>query len=328
MNSIGKIFKVTLYGESHQKSVGVVIDGIRPGLKIDVNKISEDLSKRRPNKIGTTSRVEKDNFIINSGLLNGYSTGSPININIPNENIVSSDYEDIKSHPRPGHADFVSNYKYKNFNDIRGGGRFSGRLTAPIVAAGAIAKMIIPMKLSNDLIQVGKCKEPRQFDEYLKKIAEEGDSVGGLIELKISNMPIGLGEPNFYKLDAAITNILMNIPAVKLVSFGSALETLELKGSEFNDIIINKDGQTKTNHSGGVVGGISNGNDIVIKVYVKAPSSIRKIQNTYSYDKNNLKELSVMGRHDVCIARRAGIVLENALAIVLADMYLIKKTYE
>lgn len=328
MNSTGKIFKITLYGESHQKAIGVVIDGVKPGTVIDEQRIKDDLTKRRPGKVGTTPRVEKDAFDITSGVLNGKATGSPIHLTIPNTNVKSKDYDHLLNQPRPGHADFVASKKYLGFHDHRGGGRFSGRLTAPIVAAGSIAKMMLPMSFEHRLIQVGNCKDPKLFDAYLNDIKAQGDSVGGLIELTVRNMPIGLGEPMFYKLDAAITHMLMNVPAVKLVSFGDALDMIESKGSDFNDTLLNRDGQTKTNHSGGVVGGISNGNDLKVKIFIKPTSSIQKKQETYAYQQDNISALEIGGRHDVCIARRAGIVVENAVAIVLADMYLLHKTYD
>jgi len=328
MNSIGNLFKITLYGESHQQAIGVIIDGVKPGTFIDETRIKNELTQRRPGKVGTKPRIEKDEFVITSGVFEGKATGSPIHIMIPNMNTQSKDYDHLLSQPRPGHADFVSAKKYSGFHDHRGGGRFSGRLTAPIVAAGSIAKMMLPMTFSHELIQVGICKNPSDFDAYLNDIKAQGDSVGGVIEITVQGVPVGLGEPMFNKLDAAITHMLMSMPAVKLVSFGDALDMIESKGSEFNDTLLNEDGLTKTNHSGGVVGGISNGNDIKVKVFIKPTSSIQKQQDTYSFDRKTTDALTVGGRHDVCIARRAGIVVENAVAIVLADMFLLNKMYD
>jgi len=327
MNSYGTLFKVTLYGESHQEAIGVVIDGVPAGIEIIESKITEDLIKRQAGAIGTTTRIEPDLFKITSGVFKGYSTGSPIHLMIENVNIRSKDYEHLINQPRPGHADFVSNVKYKGFQDYRGGGRFSGRLTAALVAAGAIAKMIIPFELSNELIQVGTLKDLSKIDEYLEGIAKEGDSVGGLIEVKATNMIVGLGEPFFNKLDAEVAKIMFSMPAVKGVEIGTGFKGLEMNGSSFNDEFIDETGKTKTNHSGGVSGGISNGNDLIVKVMIKPTSSIQKPQETYSFETNQKEVLQIGGRHDVCIARRAGIVLENALAIVLADLYLISKAY-
>lgn len=328
MNSYGTLFKVTLYGESHQEAIGVVVDGMIPGTKIDNDLITSDLERRKPKALGTTPRKEEDQFHITSGVFNGMATGSPIHLMIKNENTISKDYEHLKKQPRPGHADFVANIKYKGFQDYRGGGSFSGRLTAALVSAGSLAKMMIPFDISSELIQVGSLKDMSKIDEYLKEIMEKGDSVGGIIEIHVKNMIPGLGMPFFQKLDAEISKMLMSIPAVKAISIGTGFEGIELLGSSFNDVILNESGLTKTNHSGGITGGISNGNDLVIKVFVKPTSSITKTQETYDFEENKVKELSVGGRHDACIARRIGIVLENALAIVLADQYLLYKAYK
>jgi chorismate synthase len=327
VNSYGRLFQVTLYGESHQDAIGVVIDGMPSGILIDESKIKADLVKRQPGAIGTTPRKEADEFRITSGVFNGYSTGSPIHLMIENKNIQSKDYEHLKSHPRPGHADFVSNVKYQGFQDYRGGGRFSGRLTAALVAAGAIAKMIIPFELSHQLLQVGNLTDLTLIDEYLEEVANIGDSVGGLIEIRASNMIVGLGEPFFNKLDSEIGKMMFSIPAVKGVDIGVGFDSLLMKGSTYNDEIIDAQGKTKTNHSGGVTGGLSNGNDLIVKVVIKPTSSIQKEQETFNFDTGKVESLKIGGRHDVCIARRVGIVLENALAIVLADLYLIQKSY-
>lgn len=328
MNSYGTLFKVTLYGESHQQAIGVVVDGMIPGTKIDLDGIKADLEKRKPGAIGTTPRHEKDEVVITSGVFNGLATGSPIHAMIENLNVQSKDYEHLKTQPRPGHADFVSNIKYKGFQDYRGGGRFSGRLTAAIVVAGSLAKMMLPFKFEHELKQVGTLKDMSKLDQYLKEISEKGDSVGGMIELKVSHMMVGLGEPFFQKLDAEIGKMMLSMPAVKGVEIGTGFSGLDMLGSAFNDEIINDKGHTKTNHSGGITGGISNGNDLIIKVMIKPTSSIQKTQETYDFQKESIESLNIGGRHDVAIVRRAGIVLENALAIVLADQYLMYKAYQ
>lgn len=323
MNSYGKLFKVTLYGESHQNQIGILIEGIRAGLEIDLAEIRKDLSSRRPGSVGTTTRVEKDLFEIKTGVFNNVTTGSPINIIIPNNDTISKDYSNLINHPRPGHSDLVARIKYHGFNDYRGGGRFSGRLTAALVVAGSIAKQIIPFKVSNKLIQIGELTNLENLDEYLQKISDEGDSVGGVVEVKATNMIPGLGEPFFYKMEAQIAQMMMSIPAVKGVMVGTGFDGVKLTGSKFNDLILDETGKTKTNNSGGVNGGITNGNDLIVKVFIKPTSSIKKPQKTYSFKDEKIKELRIEGRHDVAIIRRAGIVLENALAIVLADMYLL-----
>jgi chorismate synthase len=328
MNSYGTLFKVTLYGESHQEAIGAIVDGVPAGIKIDDELITSDLMKRQPGAVGTTPRKEKDEFKILSGVFNGFSTGSPIHIMIENQNIQSKDYEHLKNQPRPGHADFVAGVKYNGFQDYRGGGRFSGRLTAALTAAGSIAKMIVPFQFENKLIQVGALKDMEWLDQYLSEVSKAGDSVGGIIEVKVSGIPVGLGEPFFNKLDSEIGKMMFSIPAVKGVEIGKGFAGIEMMGSKFNDEILDDRGKTKTNHSGGVSGGISNGNDLIVKVFIKPTSSIQKEQETYSYTTNSVEKLEIGGRHDVCIARRAGIVVENALAIVLADLYLINKAYQ
>lgn len=328
MNSYGNLFKVSLYGESHQEAIGIVIDGMPSGIKIDLKKITDDLNLRKPGAIGTTSRKEDDLFKIISGVFNGYSTGSPIHLMIENQDVQSKDYEHLKKQPRPGHADFVANCKYKSFQDYRGGGRFSGRLTAPLVAAGSIAKMIVPFEFNHELLQVGTLTDMSKIDDYLSGIAAQGDSVGGIVEVTVNNMNIGLGEPFFNKLDAEIAKMMFSIPAVKGVEFGTGFSGINMVGSKFNDEIIDASGKTKTNHSGGVSGGISNGNDLVVRVFIKPTPSIQKEQQTFNFEANKVDSLEIGGRHDVCIARRVGIVLENAIAIVLADLYLVNKTYQ
>lgn len=328
MNSYGTLFKVTLYGESHQEAIGIVIDGVKPGLKINWDLVEEDLKKRRPGAIGTTPRVEKDELIITSGIFNDFTTGSPIHVMIKNENIISKDYKHLVNQPRPGHADFVANSKYNGYHDYRGGGRFSGRLTTPIVVAGAIAKQMLDFKFSNRLVQIGSLKDMTKLDEYLKDIHEKKDSVGGIIELKVENMMVGLGEPMFEKLESKIGQMLFSIPAVKGIEIGTGFSGVELLGSEYNDIYLDEKGKTLTNHSGGISGGISNGNDLVIKVFIKPTSSISKPQQSFNLETNKNEVFEVGGRHDTAIVRRAGIVLENALAIVLADLYLWSKIYK
>lgn len=323
MNSYGSRFRLTLFGESHQQQIGFVLDGVPPGTLIDSEVIRTDLSKRRPGKIGTTPRVEADHFEITSGVFNGRATGSPIHLVIGNHDTRSKDYEHLRRQPRPGHADFVAQAKYKGYQDYRGGGRFSGRLTAALVAAGSIAKMVVPYTFSHELVQIGTLKDLTKIDDYLKSIADMGDSVGGIIEVRATGVPVGLGEPFFQKLDGEIGRMFFSIPAVKGVEIGTGFSGIGMMGSQFNDTIVDQKGTTSTNHSGGISGGISNGNDIVARAFIKPTSSIGKDQTTYDFSKEETTNLKIGGRHDVAICRRAGIVLENALAIVLADLTLL-----
>lgn len=328
MNTFGSLYKVTLYGESHQEAIGIVIDGIPAGIKINEDSIKEDLKKRNPQLVGTTPRKEKDAFKITSGLFNGVTTGSPLNVIIYNEDVLSKDYSHLLHHPRPGHSDFVARKKYFGFNDYRGGGRFSGRLTAPLVIAGCIAKMIVPFKFNHHLKQIGSLKDLSKIDAYLEEIQAMGESVGGIITLEVNDIPIGLGEPHFDKLEALAAQMLFSIPAVKGVQFGTGFDGVTRLGSEFNDTYLDENGKTLTNHSGGVSGGISNGNPLTIDVFIKPTSSIAKKQDSFNLENKQVQNLEVKGRHDVAIVRRAGIVLENSLAIVLADLYLRFLAYE
>lgn len=328
MNSYGTLFKITLYGESHQDAIGVIIDGMPAGIKVDYDLIDEDLAKRKPGQVGTTPRKEADQVILTSGIFNDYTTGSPIHAMIKNENTQSKDYAHLVSQPRPGHADFTAKVKYHGFHDYRGGGRFSGRLTAPLVVAGSFAKMMTPFEYEHQILQVGTLTDLSQLDTYLLEITKKGESVGGIIQLTVKNIPVGLGEPMFSKLESEIGKMLFSIPAVKGVSIGTGFEGVHLMGSEFNDAIINEKGMTQTNHSGGISGGISNGNDLVVKVFIKPTSSVQTTQETFDFKNQEVTKLVIGGRHDVAIVRRVGIVLENVLAIVLADQYLMYKAYQ
>ncbi len=234
---------------------------------------------------------------------------------------------DFKKHPRPGHADFVAKVKYQGFNDYRGAGMFSGRLTAPLVIAGSIAKMMLPYKFSHQFIRAGKLVNMEDLDAYLTEIAKKGDSVGGIMEIRVTKVPVGLGEPFFNKLDAEIAKMMFSVPGVKGVEIGAGLLGTEMLGSEFNDCYIDAKGTTKTNNSGGISGGISNGNELIVRVFIKPTPSIKKSQKTFSLTTSKLKELAIKGRHDVCFVRRIGIVLENTLAIVLADQSLLNNIH-
>ncbi len=323
MNTFGELFRITLYGESHQPTIGVVIDGVMPGLTLDEGLIREDLKKRNPEAIGTTPRKEPDQFEITAGHVNHVTTGSPLHLMIRNQNIQSKDYSHLKTHPRPGHADYVASVKYHNHHDYRGGGRFSGRLTAPMVMAGSVAKMMLPYAFEHALVQAGTLTDMTQLDAYLSQIQAEGDSVGGIIEVRVTGLPVGLGEPMFEKIESKIGALLFAIPAVKGVEFGTGFSGITKKGSEFNDAILDEKGTTKSNHSGGISGGLTNGNPLVVRVFIKPTSSIQKAQTSYEKTSGEVKPLKVGGRHDVCIARRAGIVIENAVAICLADFTLL-----
>ena len=325
MNEFGKIFKVNIYGESHNKSVGVLIDGIPAGLELSEADFVNDLLARKPHKSSQTSRVEADEPIIESGLFNGHTTGTPMLIRFLNNNTLSNDYSNLVTQPRPGHADYVMNRKFDGFNDYRGGGHTSGRLTVGIVAAGVIAKKITNFRFETELVKLGTLTDMSKKEEYLNEIVDAKDSVGGVVRITVKDVPIGLGEPYFYSLESAVSQILYSIGAVKGVSFGIGFSGCDLLGSEYNDPIIDKNGKTLTNNNGGVNGGVSNGNDIIINVFVKPTPSIYKEQETFDFEANEVKPLIIKGRHDSAIVERAMIVLENAVAIALCDLHLLKK---
>ena len=327
MNDFGKLFKVNIYGESHNSSVGVLVDGIPAGLSLDANDFLTDLSRRKPNKPSQTSRVETDLPIIESGLFNGYTTGTPMLIRFLNSNTHSSDYKNLVTQPRPGHADFVMREKYNGYNDYRGGGHTSGRLTVGIVAAGVIAKKITNFNFETELVKLGTLTDMSKKEEYLNEIVMAKDSVGGVVRITVKDVPVGLGEPYFYSLESAVSQILYSIGAVKGVSFGVGFDGCSLLGSEYNDPIINKEGKTASNNNGGVNGGVSNGNDLVINVFVKPTPSIYKAQETFDFETLEVKTLEIKGRHDSAIVERAMVVLENAVAIALCDLFLLNKAY-
>jgi chorismate synthase len=319
MNTFGNLFRVTVFGESHGPAIGVVIDGCPPGLEITENDFIRDLSRRKSGAEGTTPRIETDIPQILSGVFRGISTGSPIALMTYNSNTKSADYNNLQDIPRPGHADFVSRMKFEGFSDQRGGGHFSGRLTWGLVAAGVIAKKIIsPVKINAVLTEAGGSKD---IDKAIKEAVAEKDSIGGIIECTASNIPVGLGEPFFWSVESAISQIVFSIPAIKGIEFGKGFECSKMKGSEHNDMIINKDGKTSTNNAGGINGGITNGNNVFFRIAVKPTSSIGKEQETYDFRNNKLTKLNIEGRHDSCIALRVPPVLEAAAAIALADLF-------
>lgn len=323
MNTFGQIFRISIFGESHGKSVGVTVDGCPPGIDLCEEDMLEDLARRQAGAKGTTPRKEKDLPEIISGVFNGKTTGAPITVVFRNENTRSKDYSQLKVVPRPGHADFVALKKYKGFNDYRGGGHFSGRLTLALVAAGVIAKKIIPqVKIAAKLIEAGGQNNiEKAVDEALKK----RESIGGIVTCSAKGIPIGWGEPFFDSIEAVISHLVFSIPAIKGIEFGSGFQAAKMTGSEHNDEIIDPEGRTKTNHAGGINGGISNGNELVFRVAVKPTSSISLPQETINLKTRQTEQLKIKGRHDACIALRVPVVLEAVTAIALADFKLIVK---
>ena len=321
MNSFGRLFRIQVFGESHGSGVGLNIDGVPPGIPISEEDFFTDLRRRQPGAKGTTPRLEKDLPEIRNGVFNGFTTGAPISIWFKNENTRSKDYDFVKNTPRPGHSDWVADQKFRGFNDFRGGGHFSGRLTLNLVTAGVIAKKIIDgIKIKAELIEAGGSKD---IESAIDKALEEGDSIGGIIECKAENVPVGLGEPFFDAIESYISHLVFAIPATKGVEFGSGFDAAKMSGSEHNDPLIDESGRTKSNNAGGINGGISNGNPIIFRVAIKPTSSIAKSQLTFNKEKGEVDELTVKGRHDACIALRAIVVVESICAIALADLHLI-----
>jgi chorismate synthase len=320
MNSFGRIFRITIYGESHSHSVGIVIDGCPPGIEITQDDFVNDLSKRKSGKKGTTARTEQDIPNITSGVFKNKTTGAPIHISFENRDVNSADYSAISNIPRPGHADYTAHVKYGGLNDPRGGGHFSGRLTVCLVAAGVVAKKIMHFASFNArLLEAGgNANIEKAVDEALSN----KDSIGGIVECVVSGLPVGLGEPFFDSAESLISHLAFSVPAVKGIEFGSGFGAARMKGSENNDPIL-PHGKTTTNHAGGINGGITNGNDLVFRVAVKPASSIAKTQQSIDLQTNQPTDLKVEGRHDACIALRVPVVMEAVAAVVLADCYLI-----
>ena len=325
MNSFGTLFRISIFGESHGPAIGVSIDGIPAGIEFSETDMERDIARRKPGAAGTTSRIETDTPEIISGIFNGRTTGAPMTIIFRNSNTRSGDYETLKSHPRPGHADFTAMKKYHGFNDYRGGGHFSGRITLAVVAAASLAKKIVPaLEISSDILEIGGVKD---YTSILDEAVKNGDSLGGIIQVKITGLPCGLGEPFFNSFESVLSHMIFSIPAVKGIEFGSGFSAAKMKGSENNDLITSPDGRTATNNAGGINGGITNGNEVVFRVAVKPTPSISQPQQTLNLATGSPDNLEIRGRHDACIALRTPVVFEACAAIVSADMYLINKAY-
>lgn len=326
MNSFGRFFRIQIFGESHNIAVGIVIDGCPPGIKITENDFTKDIERRKAGKTGTTSRTEDDALQIISGVFNNYSTGGPIAIIFNNKNIKSLDYKNLINHPRPGHADFNAKIKYGGFNDYRGGGHFSGRLTLPIVAAGVIAKKIInKVSINSKLIEAGGIKN---IDKAIENAIKTNNTIGGIVECVAKGIPIGWGEPFFDSIESVISHLAFSIPAIKGIEFGNGFVASKNYGEQQNDIFIDENGTTKTNNCGGVLGGITNGNELIFRVAVKPASSIAASQNTFNLKDKKIKSLEIKGRHDVCIGLRVPVVIEAITAIALADFKLLNSHSE
>ena len=326
-NSLGKIFKFTIFGQSHAPAIGVCIEGLPSGVKIDREKLSAFMARRAPGGKYATARKEADEVEFIAGLVDGTSCGAPLTAIIRNTNTRSSDYEYMRHIPRPGHADFTAMVKYGEARDFSGGGQFSGRLTAPLCIAGAIAKQMLEEKgisVSAKIESIGGETDEEKMYELIDAVRAEGDSVGGIISCRIEGVPAGLGEPMFDGMENRIAQAIFGIPAVKGIEFGIGFEAANMKGSSCNDPFCMKDGKvlTESNNHGGILGGISSGMPIEFRVAIKPTPSIAMEQRSVDMQTGEETLLSIKGRHDPCIVLRAVACVEAAAAAVIYDTIL------
>lgn len=359
MNTFGRKFRVSIFGESHGELIGVTLDGVPAGLSISEEDFEQDILRRKSGAKGTTPRIEADQPIIVSGVFAGHSTGAPLTIVFKNTNTHSSDYSLFAAMPRPGHADLTAAIKWDDCQDPRGGGHFSGRLTLPVVAAGVVAKKILAdvtmldespcndvnarivelggialgdvstsldmtensSDMTEENLDMTEGQLPREWQNAIEEAIKEGDSLGAVIECTVPQIDPGYGEPFWDSVESNLAHAIFAIPGVRGIEFGDGFRASAMKGSEHNDPI-GTDGRPTKNGAGGVNGGITNGAPIVFRTAFKPTSSIRKAQKTYNFEKQEMDTLEVPGRHDVCFALRAPVVVEAMTAIVLADLVL------
>lgn len=322
-NSFGSKFRIEIWGASHAPEIGVRIGGVPAGIALTESDFEADLSRRRASAKGTTARHEKDIPTIVSGVANGTTTGEPIEIIFQNGDTRSSDYSQFESHNRPSHIDFTARAKYGNDVDLRGSGQFSGRMTALLVAAGVVAKKIVGgVEYNTSIVEIGGSRNKTEFSDIIATAMADGDSVGGVVECCASGIKVGLGEPFFDSAESIISHLMFSVPAVKGIEFGSGFEGVRLRGSQRNDCFIDAEGHTATNNEGGINGGITNGNNLVVRVAIKPTPSISCEQMTYNKELNAVAPLCIKGRHDACIVLRAAVVVEAVVAIALAELTL------
>lgn len=322
-NSFGNRFKIEIYGGSHTESLGVKIWGVPAGLPLTEADFEVDIARRRSGAIGSTPRRESDTPHIVSGVVNGVTTAEVLEIVFYNENTRSKDYDKLKNHPRPSHADLTARHKYGEEFDLRGGGIFSGRMTLLLVAAGVVAKKLLAgATFSSHIVEIAGSKDPDMFETIIAAAQRDKDSVGGVIECIVSGAGRDLGEPFFDSVESIAAHLLFSVPAVKGVEFGSGFEGVRLRGSERNDVVIDSNGTTATNNEGGINGGITNGNPIIVRVAIKPTPSIAQPQNSYNFESQRIEPLIIGGRHDACILVRAAVVVEAVMAISLAELKL------
>ncbi|MEP7254158.1 MAG: chorismate synthase [Ferruginibacter sp.] len=329
MNSFGRIFRVHIFGESHGECIGITIDGCPAGLSLSADDFVTDIERRKPGAKGTTPRTEDDIPQLKTGVFNGKTTGAPITILFENNNTRSTDYEKQRAVPRPGHADFVASKKFGGNEDYRGSGHFSGRLTVCLVAAGVIAKRLLltSSKGGGIIVQsaISEIGGETDLEKGLQKAIDAKDSIGGIVECKVTGLPIALGEPFFDSAESLISHAVFAIPAVRGIEFGTGFAAAKMFGSQHNDSIEDRSGKTFSNHAGGIVGGLTNSNELVFRIAIKPTSSTPKEQQTLNTETGNVENFSVKGRHDLCIALRVPVIVEAVTAIVLADLMLLEQ---
>lgn len=330
MNSFGRNFRWHIFGESHGPCIGVTIDGCPAGLPLDVADFAADMERRKGGvQKGTTPRKEDDIPVFLSGWYNGFTTGAPLTLMIENKNTRSEDYAKQRSFPRPGHADWVAGVKYGGFEDYRGGGHFSGRLTAAMVAAGVVAKKLLsyyaqkngsPLLVGATIIEIGGESD---WEKGLQKAIDAKDSVGGIVECRVQGLPAGLGEHFFDSVESLLAHAVFAIPAIRGIEFGTGFAAARMLGSQHNDALLDGNGNTLTNHAGGIIGGLTNGQELVFRIAVKPTSSTPQDQQTWNRETDQVETFAVRGRHDLCIALRVPVVLEAVTAMVLTDLLIL-----
>jgi chorismate synthase len=325
------LFRVAIWGESHGEAVGATIDGCPAGLPLAVEDFVADLARRWPDLPGVSPRREPDRPRLLSGVCAGCTTGAPLTIAFENATARPVDYEQLQNLPRPGHADLPARRKFGGWNDPRGGGHFSGRLTVGLTAAGVVAKKLLaPIAIHARVVEIGGTAlaadaDPSTLSSLLSEAAQAGDSLGGVVECRAGGLPVGLGEPFFDSVESIVSHLVFAIPGVKAIEFGAGFSGARLRGSQFNDPIVAADGPPATNHAGGVNGGLTNGADLVFRVAVRPTASIALPQQTIDLRTGAPAELRTTGRHDGCIAVRVPVILEAACATALADLMLIEQ---
>ena len=334
MNSFGRKFRVSIFGESHGELIGVVLDGVPAGLELSEQDFKQDILRRKSGAKGTTPRVEEDKPQIVSGVFEGHTTGAPLTIVFKNNNTHSSDYEQFAAMPRPGHADLTSAIKWDDCQDPRGSGHFSGRLTLPIVAAGVVAKKVLadatilddaPVnEINARIVEIGGSLEMTgEAQKVLEQAIKDGDSIGAVVECVVPEIDLGYGEPFWDSVESVISHAIFSIPGVRGIEFGDGFKAAAMRGSEHNDPI-GPDGRPLKNGAGGVNGGITNGAPIVFRVAFKPTSSISRPQQTFNFQTGEMDTLAVKGRHDACFALRTPVIVEAMTAIALADLIALK----